>query len=1853
MGSEADASAKQTFERATKETFVETMLHRVADGLASDAPYGYNSANQIRGRVEEIADQSDTSAGRKVLEARFAMGADDSQYLSQAVSLLWAGDGGERLRVVPAAMMPEVMRHASAEGIVLAMRRVMQEKKGENVERAKRGLEFAAWLLQVSEILAAVHDILTADWQPKVVRQSAAKLREAYAESSKVGAAYVERVLEGDTEREEYADRLAVAEALLMALHLLCANDCAPMQTVAHHQKNVAALVRRAALDSAAVVGMADAGLLGVKNSVRLAQGDTLRAAATRAAAGPAAFCTVYDANGLPQQRPQLNPPEPTVFQSAVMASFRRVAGLQTTPALDPGDSNVATRAETRNGDHTAPDSRRWKLDRVVSPLYNQGPMSSFYGGFWENENRWTKREQEVTEPRKDWGQGDVSSEMYAALGTTMSTRRPIDALQPLRADRLEPDSLFVDFCMARGLCGFSGPHQQLTPEAAAERTPTGENVHPPLDYNYPTEVMTNYTMGKMMRANDAPVSGEVVAAAKGAQERLYESVGALVASLNDDFVGDVVPMRAEHGVARPALWAPVPKQALDPPELALEDEVAVEACAAATYEFMAASFKKNAEAAEDALADGARVRLFRAAAAAAKIVQLSAMTTVHSQLADATFMRFANESLDAAYVVRPVERCDAVNRLRDAVRLPVDLGLARFVRLQNENKDGPRNSHEWLRISGEAPTRSNVPSYDPADPAVEASTQVENAAVTSWLQAGVQEGWGNHASVWSLQRSFGLYFGAAADASPVDTRPVDRVVQERTHAAASHMAAADLEIENVQNAVAHALAAVRELELVEHEDAYIQKLLTKGSVEQQGVFGIKAAIGNIEDASRDRRQAVWSDALREVAVSGDRLYRFVTQLTGAIGESADSAISWEDEDLKQMAKEANARQKALAERVARFQTKLVESVVSSTLKASNLQLEVRGGSSRDGRDGELVVLSGEVKDNLRQVMAGEGGHGLFEANVELNDLLGTAARPMHIGQIVNKLQAVSQEYHDQVARGITPSAPASYARLVEPRNSFMMHLKPDTSNAIQRAFDYITAEMRHCDGHHRHIHLWEFIEGRDWTLVTRFAELVGLMLQNTRMRSGSFAAYVGNAQLITNTQNVRTQLQRLRSQVCMYLSMQHSAPLFLHEHGRTYYFGGSVQPTTKADAARGERAAKKAKLGDASPFDAHPRDDGGDPTNKASRKAMRRKLLARLKRMARERRRTAEPPSRGSMSAEAAARWAHAGSPSDAGSVDNATSLHWHARDVLRRLLSENDDADADADAAAPFRVASDATLELRVRVLLQLRLTVTEGGAAQEAAPLRLPSQLSHDLHRRLKAHLTSAGPVSYSVLDSDASQGQRLQLPEDRGSREVIAGVPRRFVEIPDSVLDDGLLESSLFQEYMLGDAVRNSHVAVALNAVFGLPFTTGTVTNVAEEYVPGDDPLQWTKVESEGSGRWVREIGPNDAEFQQQTIRWHKEAVDFSATHKIPVHALLSAWCAELMIVVSRNEDATRQLTNAASAVCDAASFQANAYMREYVIREALTQWQRADRLNALVFSFLMEQNSLRIGEVRQACIDGIVSAAQGWLNQDAGQNLLSSSELITDAAAANKLKEEIADEIPEVAHLLEKSDDTFTPYALLMRASVAQPRRVLRRILEHVCGDDMQPMREKYLRSLGPSGDGVLTTEAASPTAMRLLTSLAARLDAPEQRAPKADGPTTTLEDWLERRIRAEQQPYEQIALVAVQTNSLRGLGWGTDAYKAVLRQVARYNGQAREEREKSREFLRKHGTAMFDAIHDYLFTPLKRAERTRAFKDAVQTAGQEMLLDLRDAMRDFRLVATADRKEKYDAKGEPVVVLYS
>lgn len=227
-----------------RRTFVEHMLHSVSDTLRSDAADGYNPASHIRRRMDVIAnkvgpDATDRStASRAVLEARFALGKDDSHYLAQAVSLLWAGDGGERLRIVPPTAMPEIMRHASANGIVRAMASVISNKREAATRRLRSALDLAGWLLQMVEVRRAVLHVLNMQTHDDLAKQ----IYEKYSSSDADGGAFV-RGLGG---RDDGPGREA-AFLVLEALYSMVDSSSPPVEIVSRLEESVTTVVAKGA----------------------------------------------------------------------------------------------------------------------------------------------------------------------------------------------------------------------------------------------------------------------------------------------------------------------------------------------------------------------------------------------------------------------------------------------------------------------------------------------------------------------------------------------------------------------------------------------------------------------------------------------------------------------------------------------------------------------------------------------------------------------------------------------------------------------------------------------------------------------------------------------------------------------------------------------------------------------------------------------------------------------------------------------------------------------------------------------------------------------------------------------------------------------------------------------------------------------------------------------------------------------------------------------------------------------------------------------------------------------------------------------------------------------------------------------------------------------------------------------------------------------------------------------------------------------------------------------------------------------------------------------------------------------
>lgn len=1441
-------------ERVSRASFVESMLYAVADTLAHDSEYGNNPANRIRREVEKIAQTVSSGTdgisteGRAVLDARFALGHDDAQYLSQAVSMLWAGDGGERLRLIPKEVLPTVLNRASAAGLVNAMESVIEHKNESGKRQLTKSVELSAFLMSIDEVRAAVTDYMTSAGNAAVGR-IAAEINASYATNPHTGK---QRVMDLRLAQDD-DDELFAASVMFEALYVISSPDYGPGHVLQSLVNEVKRLVGQAASDSALVVELA--ACVGKINNVWLPSQVDINRANERSTT----FCPRYDTRDR-QSFGLLARPSEAEFKTAVIESLERIGGFNASLPPDEG-SNV----------EAGGDSKPWKLHRVMSPLWNQGPPGKRFTEGRLSTNGFAQ----MTEGEMTPESVDYTRKTLADLLETPETVQLEVASGPYRANRLINE--MQDFCMLRGVCGYKGPHQNDSSDPSDKK----------LAYNFPGAGLNKYTQGEMKSADTADVSSSMARDVAEAQSKVYGD--GLNVKYSTDFVGRVVSSTgraAEKEQPRGVRWAPLNKDNTaegDGDDEIITDELSQDICEAAVYEFMAQSLLLDATTLYSVSKElEPQKRLLTAAAAAAKIHQLSSMISIrNASLGDSQMLLTPTKDSPVAYVTRPAFRCpsstlDSTLASSKRILLPVDAGIARF---------------DYRPGDASAPL---VPLLITGDDSDESDTltgfgrsAITNVALTNWLQKGVTEGPVSDdpdAPDYNTARDrFSFFVGTDVQHAPFDNSKVEESTFN-VGGIAQGLDHEDFDAAHICNAAAQSMITISELQQLYHESVYVSKFKTNDSIEKKEIMGLGTSA---EDAARDRRTAVWSDALREVAISGDRLYRFVTLLTGSIGESADSAISWEDEDMRATSKEALARQRELAERVSRFQTKLVENVVSSTLKASKLQLDVRSqkGSAMD----QLVVLSSDVRDNIRQLTSGDAGHGFFEASVELNNVLGAASKPIAIRDLVKQLQSVTQEFQEQVSSQLGNVGTASYGRLVEPRNSYMLHLKPDTTAAIQKAFDHITSEMANCYTH-RHVHLWEYVEGKDHMMCARFAELVGLVLQNTRMRSGSFAAYVGQSQLLANCQNIRMQINRLRTQVCHYLKDAFDVPSFTSPHdGRIRYFGGSLSDAGEKDAvdARKKRRLAEPSFGgddDGGAYPARPR-----PIFKYNARAERR--MREVGRAVRSAVLNAKTPRE---------RKEAAGLAPSASSISTAFFL---------RPLAASDPRAAPGDIASSLARTNPATgtstgtaavsainaLDRSVKANPQNGIRAAAVLAAQSASPYRFcddfkNSENEDDMLR--DAICTELRKQNYTEGVYFAGQQKRLHFKLKRseqlkGNTFILKDRPTGHWVVRNLKLDVfKTSEKAEFRE----DVKQIKRVAKALNDLFVM--TDGQEGETLYDWQPHPMWASMTQTD-EYANTWVRMRSRNDTEWRSSLLQMAEATYDASVTLKIPYRMILKS------------------------------------------------------------------------------------------------------------------------------------------------------------------------------------------------------------------------------------------------------------------------------------------------------------------------------------------------------------------------
>lgn len=694
--------------------------------------------------------------------------------------------------------------------------------------------------------------------------------------------------------------------------------------------------------------------------------------------------------------------------------------------------------------------------------------------------------------------------------------RVAVEATQPLPEEAKKDDlARYVEY---RGLVGQRGPEEP--------RADGGADAH--LPYSCPWEQNAeeqNAEPGDLLFRDTATEHHAVADAPLPKDERQEAlkffdkvSVSGVLSKFKGDFA--LIPVPRDGDVAGPgstniersfcARWRPVGPQC------------AAVAKAAALEHAAQRCVKMGTLGGDDV-----RV-LLKATAGALKLRQLESLFEIHEHIEDHGGVHTVLPGQDKL-VTRPLAQLRRVGKLC----FPIDCGLHRL-------PEAPRNDIEgaWLNKNAIAP--DGTPSeytFRALSTALQDKAKPDNSpgpppAVFLAPEVGRLRG--------DLPRSTG-----GMPTSPTTQDTLDAFVGSVSNAFGS--------IQDISNA--SELSEKRLRGLIRLGLSHCESLLYNAeNKNQKGTDPIKYSLPAPTPAPGSAaavRGGLWKEMLRELAISNDRLWIFVRTFSGSIGEDASSLLSQSDDETQRAQRAIEAERKAVAERVAAFQSKIVEILVSNLLRTSKLEVLPDNGNEA------LMVLDGDAAKQMRDLASGESGRPFFEANVAMQAMLNqNANKKLPLAKLVQDFNTIVASVHTSLSReleqGIT-GASGSLAQLAEARNSYFVSLRPDVCAAIRSALDRFHHEIgsrRPC--------LWELVEGASSSLSLRFAELVGHVLVQTRNSTGASALYISAQQQAQTAMQARVALLRLVSEARYYLA---SAPVpnFADKSGRDVYFGSAT----------------------------------------------------------------------------------------------------------------------------------------------------------------------------------------------------------------------------------------------------------------------------------------------------------------------------------------------------------------------------------------------------------------------------------------------------------------------------------------------------------------------------------------------------------------------------------------------------------------------------------------------------------------------------------------------------------------------
>lgn len=284
--------------------------------------------------------------------------------------------------------------------------------------------------------------------------------------------------------------------------------------------------------------------------------------------------------------------------------------------------------------------------------------------------------------------------------------------------------------------------------------------------------------------------------------------------------------------------------------------------------------------------------------------------------------------------------------------------------------------------------------------------------------------------------------------------------------------------------------------------------------------------------SERAKRDAVWSDAIRELDMSGDRLYSFLRQFAGFMHADIKAVARLDDQSMNINVRSSMEQRKRLLESETSFQHRIMQGVVDSLLREAKLRIEPgdvgdpsRAGGARGTMDAQLaepVVINDAVQERLRALASGESNLPYFAASQEIQQTLERMQeKPATLRTLLESVQHIlDKRMKERLAVMTQVSLQTNHASmeyLQQPRVSFVIRLEDAAHAAIHSAYLSFQNEWALSYGAGRAPMVYQLIEGADPTVSTQFAMLCAAHMTMTRGSSMVASSFSGPRSMAAN----------------------------------------------------------------------------------------------------------------------------------------------------------------------------------------------------------------------------------------------------------------------------------------------------------------------------------------------------------------------------------------------------------------------------------------------------------------------------------------------------------------------------------------------------------------------------------------------------------------------------------------------------------------------------------------------------------------------------------------------------------------